>query len=168
MADLAGGLRSRLMERSVLAGIRTALDALGWFDAGRQHAPINLVAHQYELDEEVPLNTVAVWFDNVDENPEELGSGLTEHSIDLWVDVYAQDDSLGKHLADDIRDVLAGRMAAAGRSDPSFAVSDLDDDPLFVVQIENTKRARARGFPHPWQRHWWVVSATVIDTYDGG
>lgn len=162
---ITGGLRSRLLERSLAAKVRAGLETLGWFDSDRQHLPINFVARQYDLNEVVPLNTVAAFLDDVEEDPVELGSNLADHGIDMWIDVYAESDSLGKHLADDIRDMLGGRLA--GYTDPSIIVTDLDDVTIFVAQIENLRRERARNFPNPWQRHWFTVSAQVVDTYDG-
>ncbi len=165
MTTITGGLRNRLIERSLAAHIRAGLDTLGWFDSGRQHLPVNFVARQYDIDEEVPINTVAVLLDDIQEQDVEIGSNLAEHSIDAWVDVYAESDSLGKHLADDVRDMLGGR--AAGYTDPSFMVTDLDDVEQFGVEVEQLRRRRARGFPNPWQRHWYTVSAVLVDTYGG-
>lgn len=165
MTTVTGGLRSRLIERSLALTVREILDTLGWFDPGRQHRPVNLVSHQYDIDEEVPINTVAVFCDDVEEEGIELGTNLAEHTTDLWVDVYAENDSVGKHLADDIRDGLGGRLA--GRTDPSFVVTDLDDNEIFTIEIEGLRRSRARDFPNPWQRHWYTVFARLVDAYDG-
>lgn len=165
MTTITGGLRYRLIERSLHSTVRAGLETLGWFDSGRQHKEINCIAHQYDLDETVPLNTVAVSCDDVEGEDAEMGSNLAEQSIDMWVDVYAENDAVGKHLADDVRDLLAGRLA--GRTDPAFDVTDLDDVVVFRVEIEDLRRRRARDFPNPWQRHWFTVSGSLKDTYDG-
>ncbi len=165
MTTVTGGLRNRLIERSLTNHIRAGMNALGWFDPGRQHQPVSLVARQHDIDEEVPLNTVAVVVDDIQDTDVEIGSNLAEHRIDIWVDVYAESDSLGAHIADDVRDMLGGRLA--GYTDPSFLVTDLTNVGIFTVEIEELRRRRARGFPHPWQRHWFTVSGVLLDTYDG-
>lgn len=164
-----GGLRARLVHKSFYEAVRTGLAQLGWLNTGRAHAPLNVIAKQYHLDEQVPINTVAVSTANVFSDEVELGSGLAEHTTEGYVDVYGESDSLASHVADDIVDLLAGRFAGVGRADPSIEVLNwalATPVPIFVVQVENPQRDRARDFPHPWQRHWYVVRCSIIDTYD--
>lgn len=162
MSQPVGGLRHRLVNKSVYEWVKAGLGGLGWFNPGRAHTTINVVARQYHLDEEVPINTVAVSTGNVTPADIELGSGLAEYVTELYVDVYGQNDSVASHLADDVVDLLAGRSIQILNWSLATPV------PIFTVEVESPRRDRAREFPHPWQRHWYVVRAELVDTYDPG
>lgn len=169
MSAVIGGLRNRLILKAFFDTVRDGLGELGWLDSGRAHAPLNLTSRQYHLDEEVPINTVACSTANITPEDMEIGSGLAEHAIEAYVDVYGENDSLAAHVADDVVALLAGRFSGVGRADPSIEVwnwSLATPVPIFVVQVEGVQRDRARDFPHPWQRHWYVVRCDLLDTYD--
>lgn len=169
MTGVIGGLRNRLILKAFHDTVRGGLGELGWLDAGRAHTPLTIVARQFHLDEEVPINTVACSTANITPEDLELGSGLAEHVIEAYVDVYGENDSLAAHVADDVVALLSGRFSGVGRADPSIEVwnwSLATPVPIFVVQVEDVRRDRARDFPHPWQRHWYVARCELVDTYD--
>ncbi len=173
MATYVGGLRSRLISDSFYEMIRASLTALGWFDSGRQHSPIILVRGDVSWDNPTSINTLAV--SNIDINADymELGSNYMEERWSVYVDFYAESDSLGTHMAGDIRDILRGKMPSIGRSQPLFEVLDYTnvvnpgDSPafLFNVEIEQVTLDRAHNASRPWQRHFFSVSAELIDDY---
>ena len=168
MPTIVGGLRARLIHDSAFNTIRAGLDALGWFDEARRHAPIIMRATPAGNDEQIVFNTIAVSSSDVADDPAEMGSLLTEDRWVFYVDIYAEDDVVGRHLAHDIRDVLRGKATSAGRTGPVLPVYDYrlaTPVELFRCDIEDVMVDRAVNFPRPWQRHWWVVRFDVIDEY---
>lgn len=168
MSTYVGGLRYRLVVDSVYETVRASLAALGWFDAGRQHAPINLRPEPVDWDEEVPPNTIAVSASISSSEPAEMGSNLEDETHAFYADVFAENDSLGRHLAHDLRDILRGKFPSIGRGRPSVQVFDMTVDPpvpLFYVDIDNVVADKAVAAAHPWQRHWWAVRFDVLDSY---
>lgn len=168
MTTLVGGLRARFIHDSTFETLRAALDALGWFDSGRRHLPINLIPTAAEWDAEIPLNTVAVSSTNTSGEDAELGSNLIDDRTVFYVDIYAQDDALGKHLAYDVRDLLRGKMPSIGRARPVLDVLDLSQvppAPVTIAEIDNVVVDRANSFARDWEKHWWVVRFDVLDSY---
>lgn len=168
MTDIVGGLRVRLIKDSFFYMIEESLAVRGWFDPGRQHMPVNLVAKSQNWDEPVQYNTLAISVEDVQDDEQEMGSNLTEDRWQVYVDFFAEDDALGMDLTNDIRDILRGKMGSIGRGRPSFTVFDYRQatpNRLFRCGIENVISDRARNFPRPWQQHWYVVRCDVLDTY---
>ena len=169
MTIYVGGLRTRLIRDSLVSMVTDSLSALGWFDEGRQHAPINVVATGIDPDEEkVPFNTLAFADDDIISDDDELGSLFAEHRWDWFIDFYAEDSSVGLHLIEDVRAILEGRMQSINRDDPSFRVYDYSQNGapyLFTVGIEDVSRHKAHGFPKAWQKYWYSLNFTVVDHY---
>lgn len=169
MAEIVGGLRARLIHDSLFHMVDDGLHRLGWFDAGRRHRPLQIVARPMGLDEEVPLNTIAIADANDIGTGAEMGSNATTDTWTFYVDFFAQDDSLGKHVIHDIKDLLRGKMPSHGYGNPVLRVYDWRDDPptpLFFCDLEDVMADRAHNFPHPWQRFWYTVRLDVVDDYD--
>jgi len=167
---VTGGLRARLIHDSIYFGIRDGLQQLGWFDPSppRQHYPINYTYEPVENDTEVPPNTVALSDENLSEVEAELGSSMVETSWTYYLDFYAENDVLGKHLINDVRDILGGRMPSIGRNDASMPVWDYSQATpvqIFSVDIESIVVDRAHDFPKSWQRFWYSCSFIVRDAY---
>jgi hypothetical protein len=160
-----GGLRDRFIFESFAAPLRAALDDLGWFDAGRKHKPVLFSTEAVGLSTPIPVNTIVVSTEDIDADPGELGSNLTEDRVIAWIDVYAEDDSIGRHLSGDIRDILRGKMPSISIEDPGFMVLDWEQpDPkpeLFFVDVEDVMLDRS---PNPTaQRHWFQVSCVLVE-----
>lgn len=169
MTVVVGGLRARLIRDSAFTMLRDSVDALGWRDAGRRHKPVLFRAEPVPWDEEVPLNTVAVSQTDVSGDEVELGSNLSEDRWTFYVDLYAEDESVGTHLAHDIRDILRGKIPSIGRNQPLLPVYNLagetPEDVLFNCEIEDVLVDRANDFPKSWQRYWYVVRFIIVDYY---
>lgn len=168
MTQIVGGLRARLIRESLYQMINTALDDLGWFDAGRPHQPVTFEASSKNQQEQIAMNTAALGDDNSSGEDIELGSQLSEERWFMYVDFYAESDALGVHFARDLKDILEGRITAIGRDDPSFTVYDWRQATpvsLFVCQIEEVAVDKAHGFLKPWLEHWYSTSFVVVDTY---
>lgn len=169
MTVYVGGLRARLVRDSVFHCIDKLMTDLGWYAPADSHQPIRFLADPLPLDVEVPLNTMALSEDGDAPDEIELGSQLAEHNWSMFVDFYGENEALALHVVRDIADGLAGRMSSLGRFAPLIEVYDwtlATPVCIFTVQLEQIKTERAHNFPHPWLRHWYSCSFTVIDTYE--
>lgn len=165
---LTGGLRQRFIRDSLYNMLHDSLDALGWFDAGRNNAAINMIARAVPEDEEIPINTLALSPGDLDAEDWEMGSNLAEHTWIFYVDFYGENDSVATHMIGDVRDILAGRMPDAGRVRPHVPVYDYRDatpSVQFYCEIDEIIIDRAVDFPRPWQKHWWVCRFMITDYY---
>ena len=168
MATPVGGLRLRLIEDSFIIMLQDSLDQLGWFDDGRDHLAVELVEEPPRWDEPTQPNKIAVMIESIDDLEAELGSNLTEERHNCYIDIYAEDDAVGKHLSNDIRDILRGKMPSIDRGYPHYGVYDLTEATpphLFNVDIESVRWDRGRNFSEAWLRHWFVVACDLVDTY---
>lgn len=161
-----GGLRARLIKDSLYHMIEDAIADLGWFDAGRQHAPIAFRADPVNTEEEVPVNTLTLSDEDMIAFDQELGSRLAEHSWAFFLDFYAESNAIGIHMAQDLKAILEGRILGIGRGSTSFPVYDYrmaTPAQIFMCEIDDVAVDRARNFPRAWQRYWYMVSFTVVD-----
>lgn len=168
MTTIVGGLRARLIRDSLYYMLHDSLDQLGWFSVNRRHQPINFTGTDTERLTEIPINTVALSDDNLTENDYELGSNGVESTWTFYVDFYAEDDSVGKHLIHDVRDILGGRMSTIGRVAANCAVYDYRQatpSVIFFVELEHIIVDRAHDFPKAWQKHWYACRFDVVDAY---
>lgn len=163
-----GGLRARLVHESIYRGIQDALDGLGWFDAGRNHADVQFLPAGVDDEETVPKNTAALTAFDVDETEEEMGSLLTENRWTYYVDFYAENEAIGTHFIGDIKDIVGGRMPSIGRDRPHFPVYDYTQATptlLFYVEVEGVIVDRPSVYERPWHRTLRVCRFDIIDSY---
>lgn len=162
-----GGLRARLIKDNLSNLLEDHLTTLGWFNSGRQHLPVQFLTKHIDEDEEILPNVVSIVEEDVTSRPEELGSNFSSHIWTYFVDVYAENHSLGLHLATDIKDLLEGRFSSIS-TDDTFVVYDLTQatpTELFSCEIEGVQMDRVRVFNKPYQKYWWTVGFAVIDEY---
>jgi hypothetical protein len=168
MSTIVGGLRVRLIRDSLYAMVEDALTDKGWFNPARQHTPINMIDTEVPFDQEIPFNTLSMaWQDNF-VNEWEIGSRMSEFRHSVYFDFYAEDDVLGMEFSHDLAAILEGRMPSIGRDNNVFTVYDFSQatpPEVTICQIEDVFVDKARDMPKPWQRHWWVVSLSVLDYY---
>jgi hypothetical protein len=166
---IAGGLRDRLIEMAVRRVITEGLQALGWFSEGRAHAPIHVVAEPVDTDREVPANTLAITPDPFSSELIEMGSELSEDRRFYYVDFFAENTGVGRHLIGDVRDLLRGKMPGAGRSRSNLPVWDPRTPdattPAFVADIEGVIVEEAREGTRAHQRHWFMCRFEVVDEW---
>lgn len=169
MAQVVGGLRAQYIREAVYQELYRSLEELGWFNPGRKHKPITFPGITETNDNEIPINRLALSDEDQYERPLEMGSNATENQWTYWVDFYAQNDSLGKHVIYDVKDILAGRMSSIGRAHPRIQVYDYQmatPEPIFTVEIEDIVTDRgARLIAKPYQKHWYACRFTVVDAY---
>jgi hypothetical protein len=169
MSSVVGGLRAQLIRESIYQTLYQALADLGWFDSGRRHKPITFPGVTETNENEIPINRIALNDEDMFGFDLEFGSTATETRWTYWVDFYAENDSLGKHVIYDVRDILGGRMSTIGRSHSSVVVWDYTlatPAPIFKVGVEDIVVDRAHDFPKPYQKHWYACRFTIVDAYD--
>jgi len=156
-----GGLRTRLTIESVTKAIEAYLDGEGWFDIGREHLPVTLLDEFPGDNDEVALNTLAFSADGGSGVSAEMGSLAENHFMSLFVDFFAENDALGRHLIGDVYYFL--------KTNPALPVYDYTDTTpfpiLFHVHVEEEdvdwrKPSRAVS---AWQKHWFTCSFTIED-----
>ncbi len=166
---IVGGLRARLIRDSVFHAVDTALANLGWYQASPNRAQVSFRAFPYAADVQVPPNTLALSDETDNSVPMELGSELTEFTWPMFIDVYGEDDAIALHLAGDVADILAGRMASVGRGRPTIDVYDYTlatPVVIFSVEVVDVRKDRAHGFHQPWLRFWRSVTFHIVDSYE--
>lgn len=160
---LEGGLRDRMVLESFLQWVRSDLDALGWFDSGREHLPIRVIDVYPDNDGEntqVPLNTMAFSVGDSFQNLLELGSKAETHVVPMYIDFYGESDALTRHILGDIY-LRLNRDPVIPVYDYSLATPVVDFS-AFVVE-ESTEVSYPTRATNPWQKHWGIVSCLVED-----
>ena len=165
------GFRARLVRDNMHNFVNQGLSDLGWFDSGRQHQAVVMYAEAKPWDEEIKANAVMVTTEGVRESELELGSNLSEQSWEYYVDIIAESESLGIHLATDIRDLLTGHitddMTYVGPRVPVYDLSQggATPDLAFMVEAIDVNMDKGRLYNTPTKKHWWQVAFTVVDAY---
>lgn len=164
-----GGLRHRLIWDSLYDVIKDGLTSLDWFVTSDSHAPIYMIAEPWENLLEVPKNTLTVTTEGTEETPAELGSMFTEHQMTFFVDFFAENDTIGVHMINDVKDIIEGRMPSIGRTQPNFYVYDTysaaTPTALFSCEITDVQIDRGRVSRETWKSSWFACSFIVIDYY---
>lgn len=155
---LEGGLRDRMLIESLGNHIQAELTTLGWFAAGREHLPINVISGFPNDTDEVQLNTIAFSVDTARGDDLEMGSLAETHRTAFFVDMFMEDDSVGWHLSGDIYSFLR-KNRALDIHDYS-AIGDPVDFQVEILEVDRRKPARA---VNAWQRHWFTVSCVAED-----
>lgn len=163
-----GGTRERLIKENFYHMLRDSLEALGWFDTGRQHRDVTFMFEPADYQSEVMPNKISIWDEDMFSLDDELGSNFAEHRMSYFVDVYAENGSVGLALSGDVMSILQGRMPSIDRGAPNLDVLDISlatPVHLFYVEIEDIERQRGHAFSRPWERYWYQITLTLIDFY---
>jgi len=165
-----GGLRARFVHDSLFAYLQSGLVLLGWVDSPlpRRHSPIDFIAQSPNIQVEVPLNTLALSDEGVSDAPAEIGSLFAEHTRSYYLDFFAENDAVGKHLIGDMRDILEGRMPSLGFTGPEFPCLDfrMATPTAFTFgEVQRVQVDRAHNWAQRWLQHWFSLSFQVVDYY---
>lgn len=157
---LTGGLRDRMVLQSFYNAIQAELNSKGWFDPGRQHAPIVMVDQYPGVSEPPAVNTLAISLGDVLPSRAEMGSLLVRNESFMYADFYAENDALSRHLSGDI--------AAFLMATPVIAIHDYSavGDPIdFYAEVseDTVEISRPTTATNAWQKHWSIVSWAVED-----
>lgn len=156
--------------------LKTAMTDLHWFDAGRQHLPLDMPPGPIDRRTEIPYNTLTVTWETTDAEDAEMGSNAVELTHTAFVDFYAEPpppdgmggEALGKHVIGDVRSIIAGEFPDIGRSWPILEVLDYSQASpslLFTVEFP-TNRLRTSKMHHynqPWERWWYTCVVEVVE-----
>ena len=166
----SGGLRRRLIKDSLAKMIDFKLDALGWYATDSWFTPVTFIDEPLLPADKVPENSVSLAFENLYPSEAELGSLLDRIEWEFFVDIYAEDESAGIHLSGDVLDLLQGKFASLGRTDPSFEVLDFTQDPspkLFTCSLEELELSKVRESEYQHRKHFFTVGGYVVDYHAG-
>lgn len=155
-----GGLRDRMIFESIHKNLEGHLQAVGWFDVGRQHLPITIIDEFPDDNAEVAFNTLALSMGDAGGPDAELGSEAEDWETVVFVDFFAENDSLGRHMRGDVYEFFR-----SNKMQPVYDYSVADWTPQFgfvEVQEDIDQRKPDRSVTK-WQKHWYTVSFTIID-----
>ena len=167
---VVGGLRRRLIKDNLYNMVYDSLDGLGWFNASLNTMPVELIPEQLDAAVEIKPNKVSISAEELIADEIEMGSNLDEYKWDIYFDIFAEDESIGIHLTGDIYDILRGKMASLGRTGSFLDVYDLrevDKPYLFTCHLENIEQSRVREWSAQFNKYWWVIGVSIVDTYYG-
>jgi hypothetical protein len=108
---------------------------------------------------DVAFNTLAFSMGDSGGVPTEMGNTAEDHEIVFFIDFFAEDDAIGRHLRGDIYNYLT-----ANQIQPVFDYSQALDPQVFTVEIqEDIDKRKPDRAVQKWQKHWYVISFSVID-----
>lgn len=168
-----GGLRMRYIHGSLVNMIEDSLAALNWFSDSNSLIvnPLSIVSSPIDPLEEILPNKIFIGSIDMDDLGGEMGSShLSDYHWDFFVDVIAENESVGTHLSGDIFNIVRGKLGSVGRSAPVLNVYDLSGgsgEPITVCDIEHVHLRREKSFEKPFHRYWWSVGFTLIDSFYG-
>lgn len=165
---IVGGLRARLLHDSLYHLVVDGLTELGWLDPNRTHRAIRVLAKPTRWDVPIEPNVIAFDRESVNVREFEVGSHLTEDTIVTYVEIYAQSDSLGTDLSNDIRDMLRGRLttAALHGTFPIYDYRHATPPVIGYAAIDEVRAMRNAAIAEEtWVRHWFRVYCEILDTY---
>lgn len=149
--------------------LRESLDNLNWFSPSANHRAVTITVEPLDdKDGKTPLlpNIVAITDEEMTSLDAELGSNLSDQEWFYAIDVYAESQTVGRHLAGDIRAILEGRMQSIGRDSPVLDVYDLTQatpSVIFSCEISSVESGRVRNFSKPYQKNWFVITFVLSD-----
>ena len=154
--------RSRHVQKTVAEFVEEKLNELGWFTPPINFNTAPITFKEIAPDENgivVAANTVSVTAGDSSETLEsQLGGGLYEIVIPIFVDVYGEKASIALSIAEDVKEQLS-----YGRVLPLLDWSDVQG-PVVVdgayIELENAvgpERPQASQVSQDFRRHWRVV-----------
>lgn len=162
----------RHVHRTVEDLLLDALTGLGWLGPEVPFGASVVRFQRGRMDESelraVTGNLVAVSFgDEPDDEPQELGGGLTLVTYVVFVDVVGENEAIALAIASDLKDRLAGRMPGTSRFSPVFSYRVNPRTPVDGHKLEFTDVVRTKPDNVDYRRNWQAVKSTVEMTYVG-
>lgn len=167
MSTYVGGSRQRLIKENLVQFIEDGLSSLGWFNAGRNHAPVLVTGDHIDPSVSIQPNVVGISFEDQDFSDMEMGSALEETRHSVVVDIFAENVPIGQHLCGDVTDLMRGKFSSISSQD-RLAVWDLftaSPSILFYCQFEEFFVERNRQWETAHNEFWWSIAVDVIDVY---
>lgn len=159
MAVPTGGLRDRFIHESLFQSLKAELTTLGWFGTGREHSPIIMVDEFPDDNAEVAFNTLVFSMGDSGGEDSEIGANSEDWEGVMFVDFFAENDSLGRHVRGDVYEFFR-----TNRMQPVYDYSAALNPKVFEVEVQGDIEMRKPDRAvNKWQKHWYVVSFTVVD-----
>ena len=169
MAEAEAGLARRLFLDSMVSWVKGGLSGLGWFEANRQHAPVEVAVKTTRWDENIKPNVIAVMVNEVQPRPIEMGTNRAVFDWGMEIITYLEPDNVRPGLADDVIgdlvDILRGTLGAG----PTFPILDFRQDPppqagYGAVQHSTIRVSRDVTFTERvWQMDWREITFTATE-----
>lgn len=172
MSFVEGGQLDRFAEHAVTERIRDGLLDLGWVlrdphtgalsgAAPEHYVPITLTAGPIDADKTIEKNTLVVEFETTDAVSWEVGQDDEIEDAHVgYADLYAQDVSVGRHIAGDVRGILRGRMPSIGLTSPVVDIYNYNmatPEMLCYGLLSGVRLERAQAFSRPWRSGFFSV-----------
>lgn len=168
MTIIIGGLRARLIHDSLVGALQTDLADLGWFDSGRQHLRLRFDAGPRLWDDPVKANALVVTTQGADFDFVEVGSNFGMNTSHVMIDLYAESDSFGMDLTNDIRDILRGRIGSMIRRGqlPILDYQQATPAPIAHATVSDVSVSRNTALAQrDYARHIYQIQCRLEDTY---
>lgn len=153
---MSAGLNLRLVSDNVYNLVDELISDGDWNDTGRANKTVTVINTPLDSGELIEPNLVSVVMEDINHADVEIGSNLTDQRMTFVVDIIAENQSVGLHLAGDI--------TAMFQSLYNFPVYDLTlatPTVLFYCDIEGVVQERNRMYESKYAKFWWVVSFVV-------
>lgn len=170
-APISLRFRSRHAHKTVAAYIEEKLTQLGWVGSAVPFGATPLTFKEVVPDENgvaVAANTVSITAGDLSEDAlAELGGGLWEVVLPIFIDVYGDSASIAQSIAEDVREQLTRGMVI-----PMFDWSDVQAPALDGGYIEfegvvGPERPQASAVSQDFRKFWRVVKVEAHLYYEG-
>lgn len=165
-----GGDFDRLIRYSVWYAMedflgRAGPGGLAWIGNSRDengtgnYQPVIVVEKPLEVDEEAAPNLIGFRLGTAQYANAELGSYEQMLTVQVYVDIFAENDTIGRMLRGDLISAFLGLRPDVGRSTPILDIIDpTQATPTTIVtaEIERVLGDQASGF-RDWRRFWFTV-----------
>ena len=158
----------RHLYQSVYDRLNEGLTGLGWMaDGGFKTTPVRMQTYvPDETGAALAPNLVAVTL--LDEGPEleaEMGDLLVMIEPSFAVDIYGENQAVALAIAEDVKDILRGRISGYTRIIPVYDYSQDPKQLLEGVWAENYQVVRLPSQRTELRRQWQVVRWTMQVEY---
>jgi len=167
MTEYVGGKRHRLIKASFGDDIQGMLDALSWTSTNRRHKPVKLIVDEYDPAIEIKPNLIGITVEDMRAEEIEMGSTLDENSITCFIDIFAENNSIGQHITGDLYDCLKGKYPNVKEDNllPVYDPTAATPEWIFNCFYENVETNRNREWDQAFNKYWWTIALDIIDYY---
>lgn len=158
--------RSRHVRQTIADYIEAGLTDLGWVNAPTNFGAIPLTFQEVDPEEpqqgiQVLPNTVSTSLgDEPDDEEYELGGGLESVEFPVFVDVYAENNSMAVSIASDIKQLLKHTVIPV--TDYTGTPTPHPTEYMEFESVIGPERPPASIGATEFKRHWRVVKAIAV------
>jgi hypothetical protein len=162
---------SRHIHHTVADYVKAQMAALSWTTAGSVpfDAPVlkfttatAMPSNRTDLVKTIEPGMVAITVgDEPDTIEEELGGELVTLELPIFFDIFMDSDATALAVANDIRDILKGRISGSKRHLPVVDQITSAEVAGWTIELTDVERAR----PDHNVLHWQIVKVTATTTF---